>query len=319
MEAAQGLDAWERGGARFDAGGHSLFWRQAGDGPPLLLIHGFPTASWDWHRVWPALAARFRVIAMDMLGFGFSAKPRGHDYSIFEQADLHEVLLAGLGIQRVHILAHDYGDTVAQELLARHAERRRSPEFSRPHPIGATRVEVASVCFLNGGLFPEAHHARPIQKVLAGPAGALASRFLTEQRFVTEFAAIFGPLTRPDAAALAGYWRLVARDGGARITHRLMGYLGERRRFRERWAGVLARATVPMRLVYGAEDPVAGADIAARYRELVSAADIVPLPGIGHYPQVEDPEGVLRAFLAFQDQRVGPAPVGGASQSGLAG
>ena len=44
--------------------------------------------------------------------------------------------------------------------------------------------------------------------------------------------------------------------------------------------------------------------IAARYRELVPVADVVPLPGIGHYPQVEDPAGVLRAFFAFHDERV---------------
>ena len=171
MESAQSLDAWQAAGSTFSAGSHRLFYRQEGAGPPLLLIHGFPTASWDWNRLWPALARRFRVVAMDMLGFGFSAKPRRHRYSIFEQADLHEALLAQLGVRRVHILAHDYGDTVAQELLARHAERRRGPEFSAPGRDGATRVEVASVCFLNGGLFPEAHHPRPIQKMLASPLG----------------------------------------------------------------------------------------------------------------------------------------------------
>jgi len=295
MESTHSLDAWRASGSTFEAGRHSLFWRQGGEGPPLLLIHGFPTASWDWHRVWQPLAQRFRVIAMDMLGFGFSAKPRGHGYSIFEQADLHEALLAQLGVTRVHVLAHDYGDTVAQELLARHAERRHAPGAAR------SRVEVTSVCFLNGGLFPEAHHPRPIQKLLASPLGALASRFITEESFAAQLAAIFGPRTQPSAAELRDFWRLASCNEGVRISHRLIRYLGEREECRERWAGVLCRRTVPLRLVYGPEDPVAGEHQAARYRELVPEPDVVALRGIGHYPQVEDPAGLLRAFLEFQD------------------
>jgi len=304
MGPTASLDAWRAAGSTFTAGPHRLFFRQQGAGTALLLIHGFPTASWDWSRVWPALGQRFRLVAMDMLGFGFSAKPRGHDYSIFEQADLHEALLAQLGIRRVHILAHDYGDTVAQELLARHAERRRSSWFARPELEGAGRVEVASVCFLNGGLFPEANRPLRIQKLLASPLGALASRFISQETFSEQFAAIFGPHTRPTAAELEDFWRLVAHDGGVRVSHRLIRYLRERKEHRERWTGVLCRKTVPMRLVFGPEDPVSGEHHAARYREQVPEADVVPLRNIGHYPQVEDPAGLLRAFFAFHDERV---------------
>ncbi|HEY0988234.1 MAG TPA: alpha/beta fold hydrolase, partial [Kofleriaceae bacterium] len=135
------LDAWRAAGAYFDFHGHAIFHRVDGEptrAPALLCIHGFPTASWDWQATWPALRARFAcVIAPDMLGFGFSAKPHPHDYSMLEQADLHEALLAKLRIRRVHVLAHDYGDTVAQELLAREIE---------------DRVSLLSVAFLNGGL-----------------------------------------------------------------------------------------------------------------------------------------------------------------------
>jgi pimeloyl-ACP methyl ester carboxylesterase len=295
------LDEWRSAGSTFPIGGQTLFCRTGGEGPPLLLIHGFPTASWDWSRIWPALARRFRLVAMDMLGFGFSSKPRHHHYSIFEQADLQQALLARLGISRVHILAHDYGDTVAQELLARHAERRQWDVA--PSGDGG-RLEVASLCFLNGGLFPEASRPRPIQKWLASPVGPIVSLAVSRRRFAAEFAALFGPRTRPGAEDIADFWRLVEHGGGARLGHRLIRYLREREEHRERWVGVLGRAAVPLRLIYGPEDPVSGAGIAARYRELVPEADVVALPGIGHYPQVEDPAGVLRAFFAFHDESV---------------
>jgi len=89
------------------------------DAPTLLLIHGFPTSSWDFSPIWQALTTHFNVIAPDLLGFGFSAKPVAYDYSILDQADLCEALLTRLGVNRFHILAHNYGDSVAQELLAR--------------------------------------------------------------------------------------------------------------------------------------------------------------------------------------------------------
>ena len=114
-------DEWRNRGRSFVYRGHRVFYRRTGHGESLVLIHGFPTASWDWHKLWHELGQRFDVVAPDMLGFGFSDKPRDYDYSLVDQATLHETLLAELGISSVHILAHDYGDSVAQELLARHA------------------------------------------------------------------------------------------------------------------------------------------------------------------------------------------------------
>lgn len=77
---------------------HRIRYWEAGQGEPLLLIHGFPTAAWDWHYLWQPLAERYRVIACDMLGFGDSDKPRGHDYRLLEQADLQQALVRHLGI-----------------------------------------------------------------------------------------------------------------------------------------------------------------------------------------------------------------------------
>ncbi len=113
------LSDWKDKGNYVSFNGHKIFSVDEGKGEPLLLIHGFPTASWDWSKMLPELRKDYRVLAIDMLGFGFSDKPKNHPYSIFEQADLIEHFLTDKGILSVHILSHDYGDTVAQELLAR--------------------------------------------------------------------------------------------------------------------------------------------------------------------------------------------------------
>lgn len=284
---------WRREGLTFRHRGHAVFYRSAGAGPALLAIHGFPSASWDWHPIWPELTRRFRVIAADMIGFGWSDKPRAYDYSIMDQATLQEDLLRALGVERGHVLAHDYGDTVAQEMLARYEERARRDEPG---------LAIESTCFLNGGLFPETHRPRFVQTLLASPLGSLVGRLSSKRAFASGLTAVFGPATPPGAVLIDQLWTLLRHRDGQRVLHRLIGYMAERRQHRERWVGVLTRTRVPLRVIDGAADPVSGAHMVARYRELVPAADAVELPGIGHYPQVEDPSGVLRAFLEFHER-----------------
>src|SRR4051812_17875481 len=102
-------DQWRSEGTTFDWRGERIFFRAGGVGEVLLLVHGFPTASWDWALQWPELVRRYRVLAPDMIGFGFSAKPRGSEYSILAQADLIGALLAREKVTRYRLVAHDYG------------------------------------------------------------------------------------------------------------------------------------------------------------------------------------------------------------------
>ena len=288
------LDGWRNAGKTFRFGEHAVFYRSGGrgdSGATLLCIHGLPTASWDFHRVWPGLEARFGlVLAADMLGFGFSAKPRGHTYSIAEQADLHEQLLREHGVSRVHVLAHDYGVTVAQELLARYHERRARGDGS---------LQLESICFLNGGLFPETHRALLLQKLMLTPLAPLLTRILNFRGFSQSFSQVFGAQTKPNRAELEQFWRLLRYNDGTREFYRLFHYMVERRTQRARWVGAMQQGGVPLLLVNGPEDPISGAHMAARYRELIQDANVVSLPGIGHYPQVEDPAGVLRACASL--------------------
>lgn len=295
--AETNLESWRERGRTWHYHGHPIFYMDEGQAPAedgtVVCIHGFPTASWDWRQLWPALTDRHRVIAPDMIGFGFSAKPQDYHYSILDQADLHEGLLADLGIGRAHVLAHDYGDTVAQELLARHLKRRRS---------GESGFEFKSLCLLNGGLFPETHRARPIQKLLISPVGGLLARLMSEGSFRRAFSRVFGPDTQPSDEELETFWELVSRDGGVCITHKLIRYMAERRQYRERWVTALQEAVIPLRLIDGTLDPVSGGHMVARYRELIDNPDVVELDHVGHYPQVEDSEAVLRHYLDFLER-----------------
>ncbi|MGE7958224.1 alpha/beta fold hydrolase [Pseudomonas sp. NPDC089530] len=281
------LCVWRQRGHSFEFRGQAIRYWATGQGEPLLLIHGFPTAAWDWHYLWQPLALRYRVIACDMLGFGDSAKPREHEYSLLEQADLQQALLQHLGIDApVHLLAHDYGDSVAQELLARHYE---------------DRSEIASCVFLNGGLFPETHRPVLTQKLLLSPLGWMLGRAFSREGLAKIFGQIFGPQTRPSESALDDFWSLVNANGGVRILHKLIGYIPERRAQRDRWVSAMQRGEVPLRVIDGAVDPISGAHMVERYRELIPDPDTVLLTDIGHYPQTEAPVQVLQHYLAFRE------------------
>ncbi|MEM9460121.1 MAG: alpha/beta hydrolase [Myxococcota bacterium] len=286
---------WYEHPSYIEHAGHLIFYKDEGSGEPIVLLHGFPTSSWDWYKLWPRLTARYRCVAFDFLGFGYSDKPRRHRYTMHEQADITEAVIERAGLRAFKLVAHDYGVTVAQELLARQAEGARA------------RYEIESVVLFNGGLFPETHRARLIQKLLLGPLGPVLNRVLGFSRFSKSLSAVFGADTQPSEYELAEFWRLLNHSsggagglGGARVTHALIRYMSDRKEHRERWVRALRQSAAPIRLINGSVDPVSGKHLVDRYREIIDPeADAIDLPTIGHYPQVEDPEACLAGLFGF--------------------
>ncbi len=265
--------------------GHQVAYWTGGRGKPLLLAHGFPTASWDWHRIWDRLAAHHMLIACDMVGFGMSAKP-DIDYSIAMQADLQEHVLATLKIDAFDALVQDYGVSVAQELLARQLE-------------GSGAAGLGKAIFLNGGIFPEEHRARPIQKLGTSPIGALMGRMMSRERFGKNLSAVFGPDTRPTPAELDDFYTTVCENRGRHILHKLLHYIDERVRYERRWVGALEQTQNRIGLITGAQDPVSGEHMFNRWVDLLPDARAYLLSDIGHYPHVEAPQPTAQVALQW--------------------
>jgi pimeloyl-ACP methyl ester carboxylesterase len=103
--------------------GHRLFFREAGepDAPALVLLHGFPTSSYMFRHLIPAVADRYRVIAPDHLGFGLSDAPavEEFDYTFDALTDLTAGLLRALGVHRYAIYVQDYGAPIGWRLALR--------------------------------------------------------------------------------------------------------------------------------------------------------------------------------------------------------
>ena len=282
---------WQSRGKLEAVLGHSIFVVDEGDSslPTIVLLHGFPTSSWDWQPIWSELAKNYRLIALDMLGFGFSDKPNSRTYTIHGQADIVEALVKTKGLTNFHVLAHDYGDTVAQELLARQLE-------------GAGSGTWLSCCLLNGGLFPETHRALLTQKLLLSPLGKFLNRLTGYSKFSKNFSSVFGPQSKPSEQDLENFWWLINVNNGKHIFHNLITYMRDRIEHRERWVSALQKSTIPLAVINGSVDPVSGAHMVARYKELHCRLDyLAQLSVIGHYPQVEAPKEVYSHYQHFID------------------
>lgn len=287
------LAGWRDRGRFLDVLGRTVFVIDEGprDAPPLLILHGFPTSSLDFRHVLAAFGERHRVIVHDHLGFGLSDKPLDYSYSLVEQAEVALAVWRTLGVDRGHVLAHDYGTSVATELVAR---RER----------GGLPVALDALTLANGSVHLELAHLSLPQRLLrhetVGPAfAALGSRAV----FKLQLRRIFG---HPKAVAdeeLDLAWEALACQDGKRRLAPISSYLDERLRFWNRWIGALTRLDRPTHVLWGRRDPIAVPAIAEALAAETPGATLTWLDELGHYPMLESPARWAEAVLAFRPTR----------------
>ncbi len=297
---ADPLHAWRERGRWLDVFGLRVFVVEAGPSPeqaaaarpPLVVLHGFPTSCHDFEPALPVLAAGRRVVLLDFPGFGLSAKPRDYSYSLFEQAEVVAQVWRALGIDRAHLLAHDYGTSVATELLARH-ERELMP------------FAPLSVTLCNGSVHIELAQLTVTQRIMRNPtAGPWLTRLASERFFHRRMQSIFG---MPDAVPrerLHAMWAGIQHaEGHTRLTA-ISRYLEERTRFWGRWIGALRRLKRPAHVLWGRRDPIAVPAIAEQLHAEIEGSRLSWLESLGHYPMLEAPSAwaaAVNGFLADHD------------------
>jgi pimeloyl-ACP methyl ester carboxylesterase len=278
------VSEWETLGTRIDAGGHPVWMcdlAPAGPvaGDPVLVLHGFPSSSYDWREViGPWRAAGRRVVLFDFLGFGLSAKPDLR-YGIRLHADTTEAVARAAGLERVVLVTHDMGDTVGGEVLA------RDLEGTLPFAVGARVLS-------NGSIYLEMAHLTAGQRGLLGADDAafdLATLGIDPGvTFRGGLAETFA--TAPTEAEMDAQWELMARERGHTLLPRTIRYLEDRMAEEARFTGAIETHPSPLTVVWGALDPVAVLPMTARLLERRADARLTTLDGVGHYPMIEDPE-----------------------------
>jgi pimeloyl-ACP methyl ester carboxylesterase len=275
--------AWRDAGTFIEVAGRKLFVRERegkADHAPLLFLHGYPSSSYDWRHSFQHVDGR-RLILFDFLGYGLSDKPRDELYSLSVQADLVEALAGRFINEPVIMVSHDMGSSVATEILARDLDGRLS-------------FKLRSALLFNASLVRERASLLWGQKLLLSRFGPLASRLTTQAGFRRQFGGIFSsphPLSDEEAA---DQWSLLAHNGGHRLLHRLIYYNHERVRppFADRWHAALRDWPGRLELGWAELDPICTEDVLQAVLRLRPHAQVTRLPGLGHYPQIEDPRPV---------------------------
>jgi pimeloyl-ACP methyl ester carboxylesterase len=268
---------WLRSGAFLDVSGSSrIFYREEGQGPPVVFIHGFPTSSLDWAPVVRLLRDRYRCITFDMLGFGASDKPwRAYSYAL--QLEVLEAVLRATAVHEAFVVSHDYGATLGQLALA-----------------GRSSLRVTRAIFLNGGIVPALHRPLFVQRLLASRLGPVVGPLLVGRKAMEK--SLRKVVVRAGRLEMEEIWASIAANGGARILPRLLHYIAERRQMSDVLVSSLTTARVPLGFAWGVDDPVSGGHVLEWVRAQLPAAEILALEGVGHYPQLEAAEEVA-AFV----------------------
>jgi pimeloyl-ACP methyl ester carboxylesterase len=259
---------------RFRSSGGELAYHDEGSGPAVLLLHGFPVSSYLWRGLIPALAARHRVIAPDLLGLGDSQRPVGAALDIRAQAAYVGELLDGLGIDRLAVVGHSTGGGVAQLLV----ERRDDVE---------ALVLIDSIAF-------DAWPTEAISEVQVLPA---TEETLETAELVIRSALQIGTredvVTEDDVQAYLRPWRSGDVSGLFRWARALDGIgLRDLERRMSAWE-------LPTLILWGEADTFHPVAVAERLNAAIASSALGLVPGCGHFLPEEAPETIYPLIAEY--------------------
>lgn len=251
----------------------------------MVILHGYPTSSYDYYKVLPELSKHYRVIIHDHLGFGFSDKPLDYSYSLLDQADIALQLWQQLGVKKTHLLAHDYGTSVATEIIAR----------NNNHEL---TIEIEKLTLCNGSMHIELSQLRTIQKLLKNKwLGKYVAKLTTYAIFSKNLRNVYFDKTKVSNNELKDMWMQLEYNEGRKVIHKLSQYINERYTYWNRWIGALKETNLQTNIVWAKNDPVAVPAIARLIATEISNNKLFWIENTGHFPMLENPDEWLNCIL----------------------
>lgn len=255
-----------------------------GQGPVILFVHGTPTWSFEYRHLIEGLRATHRCIAVDHLGFGLSDRPADADYSPEAHAQRLRAFVEKLGLTRFTLVVHDFGGPIGLPLAL----------------DGSGRVE--RVVVLNSWMWSFADDAEMTKRARMATGGLgkfLYRRLNASLRLITPSA--YGDRRKLTKAIHRQYLQVFTDpDSRERVLFTLArALLGSSAHYDALWQRRDELAKVPVLIAWGLKDSAFRPHQLAKWRQAVPAAQVVELPGAGHWPHEEEPQAVLAALRTF--------------------
>lgn len=258
----------------------------------LVILHGYPTSSYDYHRIIPQLSHYFRIVIHDHLGFGFSDKPDSLTYSLIDQADIALQLWQKLGLKSVTLLAHDYGTSIAKEILAR-----------KNHNLIPLKINKMYLC--SSSMRLEYLHLRNIDKLLKDrKLGRYIYRLTSygyrkiKQKFKRDN---INYQIQKDYD-IKQMWNQLNSSEGQKEVHFLSNFINERYTYWHRWTNALKEATIPIKIFWEKTDPVAIKEIAIVLATEEVSKHLTWIENVKHYSIIETPNHWIRLVFEYQNK-----------------
>jgi pimeloyl-ACP methyl ester carboxylesterase len=274
--------------------GHRIAYRQAGEGPVLLLIHGITSESATWNSVMPQLARDFTVVAPDLLGHGRSAKPPG-DYSLGAQASALRDLMAALGHERATFVGHSLGGGIAMQLSYQFPELCERLVLVDSGGLGREVGALLRLASLPGSEFVlpllAATRLLDAARLASGVLSAVGLRAGTDLREIARgHASLADPAAR---AAFVQTLRAVVEPGGQRVSASNRLYLARH---------------LPFLLIWGERDPLIPCSHGVATHRQIPHSHLEVFEQSGHFPQLDEPQRFTRVVREFM-QSTAPAAI----------
>lgn len=283
----QNVNHWLEKGSFFNHKSYKIFFAQFGIGEDLIIIHGYPYSSYEWKHLIPELSKKFKVTVFDLLGFGFSDKPEDHNYSFEDYTDILNRLVIHLKIEQAHIIAHDLGVSIAQELIANINDNNLN--FS-----------IKTVCFTNGNMFPDVYHPRVIQRLISQTPqfiGRLISKKISKKIIHKNIRNLYGKYSKPNEEFLNELWEVLNYNHGKNISYKLGKLFFKKVKYTERWTNSMKNTKIPLAFICGPSDPNSGIEMGITFGKRIPNGNLIWMDdAIGHWPMIEDTKGFLENY-----------------------
>ncbi len=271
-------------------GAHRLCtWEYPGEGPAIVLMHGFPDNAHLYDRLVPCLSPPRRVVTFDFLGWGESDKPSGYPYTAANQTGDLEAVIQQLGLERVVLVAHDASGPPAIDWALDHPDR-----------VAALVLLNTYYCAMSSLRPPEAIwlFSTPGVRTVARAFSGLFHHSVFRRMYRWQVGRFFRDRDTRDQFVPLLYRQFEASPGARPAFLRLNEDLLSTVAARTRAAGRLREFPRPVRIIFGDADPYLNAGVAERFHRLFPKSDLFLIRGARHFVQLDEPRQVAKLILS---------------------
>lgn len=284
------IETWKNKGQFVDINKYKIFYISNiidNQKPVLCFMHGYPSCSYDYIHALPWIEKEFNYVIHDHIGFGLSEKPKNYAYSLIEQAEISIAFWQKLGLKEIHIIAHDYSTTVANEILYRKMQ-------------GFQSIKIKSITFCNGSMDIHLAKLRLVQKLLKNELiGKYIAAMMNKSMYIRNMKAIWYDKNKFDQKEIELLYYFLMHQSCTEVLHKISTYNNDRARFWHRWIPIFKDADIPIHFLWAQQDPIAVKAIAETLHKATPHSTYTKIEACGHYPMLEKPETWTKAVLDF--------------------